>query len=73
MDLQKIVRALTQPIDSKYSTYGCSLYQKYMDNFQILNIIQPDSDQVSLSTFEAALEQNSINCFDILDLIIGIQ
>ena len=71
-DFKRILRTLTEDIDEKLKlSQEDSLYNFFIENFSLTEIIQDDKENVNFQKFRQTYETYKMNIYDLLDLMTG--
>ena len=71
-DFKRILRTLTEDIDEKLKlSQADSLYNFFIENFTLCEIIQEDRENVNFHKFRQTYESYKMNIYDLLDLMTG--
>ena len=71
-DFKRILRTLTEDIDEKLKlSQADSLYNFFIENFTLCEIIQDQKESVNFLKFRQTYESYKMNIYDLLDLMTG--
>jgi len=71
-DFKRILRTLTEDIDEKLKlSTEDSLYNFFIENFTLTEIIGDDKENVNFHKFRQTYETYKMNIYDLLDLMTG--
>jgi len=57
-EMKRIMRVLTLPIDEKFGTSSNNLYEFFISNFKLTNIIEENNTEVNFENFRNTLLLN---------------